>query len=246
MKTILSIVLSIILSNMLYCQNINKQHTLTIEILPIAQLLAGANGAQISYNYQKNRIVHSFTGGFVFSNFSTGTELENFTSNGEPLAKWATEVDIETNRPYPLGGVVNQIDFTNLDSWGLKSYKPKMGFRLNRYVTYELSYNIINKKLNIYSGIGITSGLTNREESWVGFPGDIKNEVSGLSEKIWVNINIRAKYLYLGWTGKLVVDYPISNKVKIGLSGGFNYIFNKDWGADETLYYIGILGKLKI
>ena len=219
---------------------------MSVEIIPVAQLLAGANGAQISYNYSHNRFIHSFTGGFIFSNFETGTEFEKFSSNGNPVAKWSTEVDIETNRPYPLGGVVNQIDFDNLDSWGFKSYKPKIRYRLNRYITYELLYNIFNKKINIYTGIGLTAGITNREESWVGFPGIIENEVFGLSEEMWVNINIRAKYLYLGWTGKLVADYPITERLNLGISGGFHYIFDKEWGADETLYYVGLLSKIWI
>ena len=145
-----------------------------------------------------------------------------------------------------MGGVVNQIDFNNLDSWGLKHYKPKMSFRLNRYFTYEILYKLLDKKLNISTGIGTTIGITNREDTWVGFTGEIQNNVSGLSEEMWVNINIRAKYLYLGWTGKLVADYLVTERLNLGISDGFHYIFDKEWGADETLYYVGLLSIIKI
>jgi hypothetical protein len=154
------------------------------------------SGLNIQYGTEfKNRFCRVASFGFMYENYNTGFEREFFTSNGVPLAEWPTEVDIETNRPYPLGGVVNGIDFENLDKLGFKQYKPKMGYRLNRYLSYELMYRITSNKLKMYAGVGPTLGLTNRDDTHVGFTGTIKNTFYGLEERFWININIRAKYL---------------------------------------------------
>ena len=242
MKYLLTLILLIIIVFNSYCQ---RKHSVSIELIPVAQLFTEASGAQVSYNMEHNRFIHSFTLGFVYANYHSGFELEDYTVNGQPIRKWSTEVDIETNRPYPFG-VVNNIHFHNLDVLGIKQYKPNLSYRLNRYFTYELLYKVLDRKVNISGGVGTTIGLTNRDDTVVGFTGEIIDGITKQKEEFWININIRAKYLYLGWTGRFIADYPITERFKLGLSSGFHYIFDKEWRADQTMYYVGVFGQIRI
>ncbi|MEY4902663.1 MAG: hypothetical protein RLZZ292_478 [Bacteroidota bacterium] len=221
--------------------------SLSIELIPVALMQSAGSGLNIQYGVEgKSRFKSLFSIGFLYNNSNTGHEREYFTSNGVPLAEWSTEVDIETTRPYPLGGVVNSNDFNNLDKLGIKQFKPKLAYRLNRYVSYEFLYKVLNKKLAIASGVGLTFGLTNRDDTHVGFTGTIENPVSGLSERFWVNINIRAKYLYTGATAKLLIDYPITDRLNLGATLGLHYIFDKNFSEDIKIPYLGLTTKIKI
>jgi hypothetical protein len=224
-----------------------KHQSLSFEIIPAAFMMSIGSGLNIQYGYEpNNRILTTASIGFLYNNYTTGFERELFTSNGVPLAEWSTEVDIETNRPYPLGGVVNSIDFKNIDRLGFKQYKPKMGYRLNRHFSCELLYKAINRKLKLYSGIGIMLGLTNRDDTHVGFTGTIRNDFNGLEERFWININIRAKYLFMGGTAKMNLLYPINDKLDIGLTSGIYYIFDKRFREDIKIPYLGITSKIKL
>jgi hypothetical protein len=231
---------------MIYGQ-IKKNSYLIAELTPTTLTKGNGSGLSIQYGVEgNNRLFSLFSIGFMYDNYTTGLEREFFTSNGVPLAEWSTEVDIETTRPYPLSGVVNSNDFKNLDKLGIKQFKPKIGYRLNRYIAYELLYKLLNKKLNIYSGFGSTFGITNRDDTHVGFTGTIRNGINGTSEKFWVNINIRAKYLYLGATNKIFIDYPITERVKFGVSTGLHYIFDKNFREDTKIPYFSVTTKVQL
>ncbi|MEZ4906706.1 MAG: hypothetical protein R2771_03460 [Saprospiraceae bacterium] len=182
----------------------------------------------------------------MYSNFYSGHELGSILVNDTLPARYSTEVDITTDRPYPLGGVVNGIDFSNLDSYGIVQFVPKMSYRLNRYINYELLYKIIDKKIKIDFGLGLGVGLTNREDTHVGFTGEITNGFNNLTERFWININIRAKYIYLNALTRLNIEYPVSNKVNLGLSGGIQYIFDKNFNEDVKVAYLGLYSKFNL
>lgn len=222
-------------------------HSLSFEIIPSSFMMSVGSGLNIQYGFEsKNKFLSLLGIGFMYDNYTTGFEREFFTSNGVPLAEWSTEVDIETNRPYPLGGVVNSIDFQNIDKLGFKQYKPKMGYRLNRYFLYELLYKVSGRKIQIFTGAGLTVGMTNRDDTHVGFTGTIKNEFNGLEERFWININIRAKYLYLGSTAKINLIYPVNSRLNVGLTSGIHYIFDKKFREDIKIPYIGVTTKINL
>lgn len=224
-----------------------KHHALSFEVVPAALMVGLGSGLNLQHSYNFNSRLSSLsTVGFMYNSYTTGLERELFTSNGVPLAEWSTEVDIYTNRPYPLGGVVNMIDFENLDRLGFKQYKPKMGYRLNRYLSSELLYKVLNRKLQIYAGLGTMIGLTNRDDTHVGFTGTIENGFTGLKERFWININIRAKYMYLGSTAKLLFIYSVNDRLGLGFSSGIHYIFDKRFREDTKIPYIGITAKVGI
>lgn len=218
-----------------------KHHSVSFEVIPMAFMMSAGSGLNIQYGYEFNsRLFSLATIGFMYNNYTTGFEIELFTSNGIPLAEWSTEVDIFTNRPYPLGGVVNDIDFENLERLGFKQFKPKMGYRLNRFLSCELLYKTINRQIQMYAGIGMTLGMANRDDTHVGFTGTIKNGFNGSEERFWININIRSKYLYLGSTAKLLIVYPINDRFSVGLSSGIHYLFDKNFREDTKIPYLGI------
>ena len=160
-------------------QSVKLKHSLSFEIIPVSYMMTVGSGLNIQYAFEsKKRFLSLVSAGFMYNNFNTGHEREFFTSNGVPLAKWSTEVDINTTRPYPLGGIVNSNDFQNLDKLGFKQFKAKMGYRLNRYLSYELLYKLSKRKLQFYAGGGITLGMTNSDETHVGFSGNIKKIVN--------------------------------------------------------------------
>ncbi len=218
------------------------RHTLAIELIPWGYLQTGqTTGLQAGYEYSRRRWTHAFTAGMVYDNFHSGLERETVTVNGQPPAGWSTEVDIFTTRPYPLGGVVNELDFRWLESWGFRHSRPKQSYRLNRYLTYECLYHIVQgRRFSLRLGPGITAGLTNRDDTVVGFTGDISSGVTGHTERFWININVRARYLYWGPAARLVADYRISERFSLGLSGGLHYIFAKGFREDVKMPYLGV------
>ncbi|MEZ4906705.1 MAG: hypothetical protein R2771_03455 [Saprospiraceae bacterium] len=224
---LISVFLLYLLSN-IEAQN-SSRNSVSIEIIPLAVMQANATGLNVSYQHDKNRFVHFLSIGFIYTNFHPGTQLGSVKVSDTLPARYSTEVDITTNRPYPLGGVVDENDFNNLDNYGIKQFIPKMSFRLNRFVNYDLLYKVIDRKLKVNFGLGVGIGLTNREDSYVGFVGTIKNEFNELSDELWVNINIRAKYIYLNASARLNIEYPISKNVNLGISGGIQKIFDKNF-----------------
>lgn len=243
------IILTAILFFKLCAQSLGQVNTgnnsLSFEIIPTSFMMSVGSGLNIQYGFEsKNKLLSLVSVGFMYNDYTTGFERELFTSNGVPLAKWSTEVDIKTNRPYPLGGVVNSIDFQNIDKLGFKQFKPKMGYRLNRYILYEMLYKVKIRKIRIFAGAGVALGMTNRDDTHVGFTGTIKNGVNGLEERFWININIRAKYLYFGGTAKIDFLYPVNRRLDVGLTSGIHYIFDKYFREDIKIPYLGIVTKI--
>lgn len=247
-RIILFFLIYLMFDTVVYCQHkIQSNNSISIEIIPWALFQTPGSGLNITYNRETSKAFnHAFSIGFLYNNFETGFERELYTLNGVPLAQWSTEVDIETKRPYPLNGVVNDNDFRNLDNLGIKQFKPKLGYRLNRAVAYELSYFIINKKLRLGAGIGTTLGMTDRDDTHVGFTGNITNNLTGQTERFWVNINIRARYLYLGFNSKISLDYPVSESIRVGVNLGLNYIFDKNFQEDIKIPLVGLTGKFNL
>lgn len=243
---ILILVFTLIICSDLYGQENSKQYSVSLEAIPLAIMQGNANGLNVGFSIENKKLIHSFSLGFMFSNFYSGHELGTLKVNDTLPARYSTEVDIYTNRPYPLGGVVNDIDLSNLDSYGIKQFTPLMSYRLNRYINYELLYKLIDKRVKLMFGFGFGAGLTNREDTHVGFTGEITNGFNNLTERFWININIRAKYLYLNALSKLVIEYPISKKVNLGLSGGIQYIFDKNFNEDVKIPYLGLSARVKI
>jgi hypothetical protein len=225
----------------------NKKYSIAIDLLPLAYITTSGSGLNVNYNYKpsKGKMSYEFGIGFMYNNYNSGLEREFYTQNGVPLANWSTEVDIMTSRPYPLGGVVNENDFYNIDKLGIVQYKPKLAYRLNRFVTLATYYNIVaRKKINCDFGIGLTSGLSNRDETHVGFTGNISNEFNGLQERFWVNINIRSKYLYIGALSNFRIEYTIRDNFRLGFIAGLHYIVDKEFREDAKIPYLGLSNKI--
>lgn len=87
---------------------------------------------------------------------------------------------------------------------------------------------------------------TTRDETHVGFTGEIISNLTGEQDEFWINFNIRAKYLYWGMLSKISVEYPITSNFKLGLVGGVHYIFAKNFSEDTKNAYMGITSRIGI
>ena len=220
--------------------------SISIELVPLAQMYGYSNGLMASYNFQGKRFYHSLTVGLVFSNHLSGAEAERIKVNGKPYEQWATEIDFQTEYPFPLGGVVKNDIFEQLNDFGFHHFKPRFDYRLNRFLSYEALYKIIDKRFRLACGLGVTAGLTNREYTVVGFSGEITNQLNYFSEAFWVNINARAKYLYWGPVMRLMIDYRLTDNFRAGISGSFQYLFDRNHRVDEGVYLLGLRFEARI
>lgn len=107
-------------------------------------------------------------------------------------------------------------------------------------------YDFKVNKLSILFGFGLQGGLTTRDETHVGFTGKITSNITGEEDEFWINFNIRAKYLYWGALSKLSFEYPITSNLKLGLVGGVNYIFAKQFSEDSKDAYFGLTTRIAI
>lgn len=224
-----------------------QYQSIIVEVMPVAFMKGNGTGLNATYKKMfNNKLGLSFSMGMIYDNFHSGLEREFFTMDGEPIERWSTEVDIYMDRPYPLGGIVNDNDFSYFEQLGITHYKPRTSYRLNRYIILDFVYSYPMKKWAFHFSAGPTLGLTNRDDVIVGFTGEIMNNFAGDSERFWVNFNFRSKYLYFGTAGKLALDYHLSEKLSLGLSCGVHYIFDRHFGEDDKLLYLGLTVTTKI
>lgn len=245
MKYILNIF--ILFPLLMYGQKEDRGGSIFINLIPYASMMTNGNGLMVGYSYQTSkRFVHSLSVGMLYNNSPSGAEVENFTVDGKPIREWSTEIDYTTHRPFTFNSFVNSIDFENLDALGIKHFKPGMSYRQNKFINYDCSYAIPIYKFKLRIGFGGQFGLTNSEETHVGFTGKIISYITGEEDEFWINFNIRAKYIYLGAVSKLDFDYPITSNLRIGLTGGVHYIFNTNFMEDIKIFYAGVSTRVGI
>lgn len=228
-------------------QQPNKGSYIYIDLIPFASMLTNGNGLMVGYSYQTSkRFVHNISVGMLYNNAPSGAEVENFTVDGKPIREWTTEIDYTTHRPFTFAGLVSSNDFKNLDALGIKHFKPGMSYRINRFLNYDCLYAIPINKFMFKIGLGAQLGLTNSEETHVGFTGKIVSNITGEEDEFWINFNIRAKYLYLGAITKLDFDYPVTNNLRLGVTAGIQYIFDTNFREDTKIGYAGITTRIGI
>lgn len=76
------------------------------------------------------------------------------------------------------------------------------------------------------------------------FTGKIRNDVNGLEERFWVNINIRSKYIYIGALSNLRIEYVLRENFKLGFIAGLHYIVDKEFREDTKIPYLGLSNKI--
>jgi len=243
MKKLFILVCLFHFSLVIFGQNKKTTHSLAIELIPIGHQYAPGNGLSCSYNLEKGRFYQSFTLGYFSIHYNSSFSSET-TINYLEQDRWSTEIDYEVDDEFPF---LASFETEELQNLGFHQFKPKPDYRLNRYVSYELLYKILGTKIKVLTGMGLTFGLTNRSYTVYGLDGtiigSIDNEERG---EFWININARAKYLYFGPSGKLILDYQLADNLYAGISGGFHYIFNKKFAPDAALYYLGLRVKVDI
>jgi hypothetical protein len=244
---LLSFLLVIIQLN---AQNEKRDHSLVVEVLPFMHKFSYGNGLQLNYQIEKNRFCHAFSMGFYYSDYQAGHSqfISNF--NDDP-ARWSTTVDYEVDEDFPYfyeNTFIGTTDYEILQNYGFSNLKPRLDYRLHRYLTYEFLGKIIQNKINLYFGIGLSLGLANTSYTIYSMDGFIvKDDKNQLVEDYWVRFSVRAKYLYLAPTSKIVLDIPINEKLDLGFSGGLHYMLDREFkGEIYSLYYLGLRAKIKL
>jgi hypothetical protein len=220
----------------------NGIHGLSLEIIPLGHQYVRGEGLHVNYEYEQGKICHVFSLGHFFSDFNS-THSAQYTNFSDDPGRWSTDIDYEINEDFPF--LAPFYLYEELQHHGFYQMKPKLDYRLNRYLSYELLYKLIDKRFRVLPGMGITAGLTNRSYTIYGLDGRITGNISDEEYgEFWITINARAKYLYYGLTGKLVMDYLITDRFSAGITGGFQAILNREFESDTTVFYLGLKTKV--
>lgn len=231
-------------------QNKKWDHSLVVEVIPFSHKLYDGTGLNVNYQIEKKRFCHSITLGFNYFEFETG-HSQFITNFDDDPGRYSTSVDYEIDEDFPFlyqNSINGKNDYEILQNYGLSNLKPALDYRLQRYLTYEILGKVLQNKINIYVGLGLSLGLVNTSYTVYSMDGFIvKDDKNALVEDFWVRFNVRAKYLYVAPTTKLIIEYPINDRLDLGISGGLHFLLDREFKAEDySLSYLGIRAKIKI
>lgn len=218
------------------------KHALSVEFIPLGHQYVRGDGLHVNYEFDHGKVCHVFTMGYFFSDFNSSFSAQ-YTNFTDDPGRWSTEIDYEINEDFPF--FAPKYLYEDLQNHGYYQFKPKLDSRLNRFISYELLYKLINNRFRVMPGVGITTGLATRSYTIYGLDGRIIGNIDDEDYgEFWININARAKYLYYGITGKLVLDYLFSDRFSAGITTGFQALMNRNFNTDTTVYYLGLKAKV--
>lgn len=158
-----------------------------------------------------------------------------------------TDEDIFTpNIERGIEGVPDISMYENLEKAGFKHFEPHDGAFTTNYGTIEiLRHHLFREKWSLDWGLGGQIGLMNLNLRAGGVLSNLHYPLSNNYLLTQVTFRISARYLYYGFTTRVMISRKVTDIFSLGFAGGTHVLMGKA-KIDMIKPYLSILAKFQI
>lgn len=233
-----------------FCKAQTPRYTFTSEVIPYLYFPEQGSGdgyqVGVSRNMGKGKLKIYLTYGMNKYTYRLSGDYEITVGGVNQFIKKADESIFTPSGEKGIEGVPDLSLYEELEKSGFKHFKPHDGAFTTNYGTIEiLRQHTINEKWRLEWGFGGQIGLMNLNLKAGAVVSDLHYPISNNYVTTAVTFRISARYLYYGFTNRLMVSRKINDNFSAGIAGGTHVLMGKK-NIDMIKPYLSILAIFQI